>query len=38
MFGLIWGFQTQLLTALVLITIVGMWWAEKDNRKEEKYE
>lgn len=30
MFGLSWGFQTQFLTALILITLVGMWWAEKD--------
>jgi hypothetical protein len=35
MFGLIWGFQTQFIASLVLITIVGMWWAEKDNGKED---
>lgn len=36
MLGISWGFQTQFLTILVLATVVGFWWTEKDqNRKEE---
>jgi hypothetical protein len=29
MFGLVWGFPLQFVIGLVVITYVGMWWANK---------
>jgi hypothetical protein len=35
MFGLVWGFQTQFLTALIFTTVIGMWWAENNSGEED---
>lgn len=34
MIGISWSFQTQFITALVIFTIIGMWWAEHDDKKD----
>lgn len=36
MFGISWGFQTQFITVLVLVTFIGMWWAERDGDNNER--
>lgn len=36
MIGISWGFQTQFITGLILVTIIGMWWAERDNKGDSK--
>jgi len=29
MFGLVWGFPLQSVIGLIVVTFVGMWWANK---------